>query len=288
MKKPLIGIITGLPHSFTSLASQLLLSQPDIASGVECGLLLSNIKNFNKIYPFWDELSHKEWGWNLKEEDRAKLLKAKSYEDAYKLLNKYKGGNHKDPYLMSLFKKSNLIFDKTPSYIFKLDNIMSKIDVPFVITLKTFPEGLLGHCRRKGVNLYQLIRYFLIYQKATRNIIIALKKYPDRIFIADYKAFCLKPKESMNLIAKHFGINSTVEFTFENYNKRYGNYIKKFEQSSFYRDKIFYRSFDLELCKSEKLLFNFFMKVVEINIIKIKQLSTKNNFDFSLNKNYEI
>ena len=82
---------------------------------------------------------------------------SKDIWNAYKLLNKYKGGNHKDPYLMSLFKKSNLIFDKTPSYIFKLDNIMRKIDVPFVITLKTFPEGLLGHCRRKGVNLYQLM-----------------------------------------------------------------------------------------------------------------------------------
>ena len=149
-------------------------------------------------------------------------------------------------------------------------------------SLKTFPDGLFGHCRRKGVNLYQLIKYFLIYLKAIRNIIIALKKYPDRIFIADYKAFCLKPNESMNLIAKHFDINPTVEFTLENYNKRYGNHIKIFEQSSFYRDKIFYRSFALKLCKSEKLLFNLFMKVIEINIRKIKQLSTKNNFNFSL------
>ena len=46
---PIIGIVTGMPNSFTTLVSQLLMCNPNIASGVECGILLSEIKDFNKI-----------------------------------------------------------------------------------------------------------------------------------------------------------------------------------------------------------------------------------------------
>ena len=212
-KKSIIGIVTGMPNSFTTVISQLLMCNPNIASGVECGILLSEIKDFNKIQPFWDWLISKEkWGWCLNKADRQKLLKAKSYIHAYEILNEVKGKENPDCYLRDLFANSNLIFDKTPEYIFNLCKIMDKIDIPVVITLKTWEEGLESIIKRKRKSFINILSYFLSYYKALNQMIRSLKKYPDRILIIDYKQFCSQTKLTMNMVAKHFDIEMEDEY----------------------------------------------------------------------------
>ena len=111
-RKPLVGIVTGIPNSFTTVVSQLLHCHPNVAAGVECGMLLSNIHDFNEIEPFWDWLvSGEKWGWCLNKVDRNKLLSAKNFEHAYEILNEIKGRENKDPYLKSIFQDSDLIFE---------------------------------------------------------------------------------------------------------------------------------------------------------------------------------
>ena len=276
-RKPLVGIITGHPHSFTTVVSQLLHCHPNIASGVEFGLLLSKIVDFNEIKPFWDWLIvDQKWGWCLKKEDRNKLLKANNFEHAYESLNEIKGRDQKDISLKSLFKDSDLIFDKTPAYIFILSQVMEKVEVHIVITLKSLNEGIDGLYKRNHSSFTNIFKLFLSYNKVFEQTIYALEKYPERIFIADYKNFCYRTNETMRLISKHFDIEMDDEFSLENYNKRFGDKVGTI--NNFQRDKIEYKYKKRKFNILKKCFIYFLSSLSKIKLKKIKKISIHNNF----------
>jgi len=81
---PLLCVITGMENTGTTLLSQLLNAHPDVASGVECGLLLSEIYDFHRIHPFYDWLiGTRNHDWGLSQIDRKSLLKAMTYDEAF-------------------------------------------------------------------------------------------------------------------------------------------------------------------------------------------------------------
>jgi len=125
-ENPLVCVTTGMEHSGTTLASQLLNGHPRVASGVECGLLLSHIVDFHKIEPFYEWLCGDGWGRALLPQHREKLLKARSYAEAYCLLGRFKGLGQEDSRLRYIFTGSNLIYDKTPRYVYQLGRIAKK------------------------------------------------------------------------------------------------------------------------------------------------------------------
>ena len=278
-KSPIIGIVTGMPNSFTTIISQLLMSNSKIASGVECGILLSEIKDFNKIQPFWDWLISKEkWGWCLNKVDRQKLLKAKSYLNAYEILNEIKGRENPDYYLRDLFKNSDFIFDKTPAYIFKLYQIMDKVDIPVLITLKTWEEGLSGLIKRQRKSYLNILSYFRSYNLALDQVLKSLNKYPERILIIYYKQFCSKTIKTMNMVAKHFDIEMEDEYSLDNYNIRFGNKIES--KNSFKKNKIIYQSMPIKISIIKKIFIYFLGIYIKIKFKKLKKLAKKNNFEF--------
>lgn len=275
---PIIGIVTGMPNSFTTLVSQLLMCNPNIASGVECGILLSEIKDFNKIQPFWGWLiSREKWGWCLNKADRQKLLKAKNYINAYEILNEIKGRENPDDYLRNLFKNSDLIFDKTPAYIFNLYQIMDKVDIPVLITLKSWEEGLSGIIKRKRKSYLNILSYFISYYKALDQILKSLIKYPDRILIIHYKQFCLKTTQTMYLVAKHFDIDMEDEYNIDNYNIRFGNKIDS--KNTFKKNRIEYKLMPIKFSTIKQLFIYFLGIILEIKLKKIKKFSINNNLD---------
>ena len=141
VKNPLICVVTGMERSGTTLISQLLNGHPRIAAGVECGLLLSSLSDFHRISPFYDWMTSDNWGWALRPQDRARLLKARSYDEAYCLLGRLKGRAQSDPELQKIFSEADLIYDKTPSYVYKLFYIVKKIEKP-IDNVKFFEDPM--------------------------------------------------------------------------------------------------------------------------------------------------
>jgi hypothetical protein len=50
--REILCIVTGMEHSGTTHLSKILSAHPEIMSGFECGLLLSNIKDYQKVGPW--------------------------------------------------------------------------------------------------------------------------------------------------------------------------------------------------------------------------------------------
>lgn len=85
--KKLICIITGIERSGTTILSKTIASHPDIYSGWECGVLLNDINNFNKVVPFYDWIvqSNENWGLSCNTRDNI-LMNCSSYQDVYNTL----------------------------------------------------------------------------------------------------------------------------------------------------------------------------------------------------------
>jgi hypothetical protein len=219
--EPLICVVTGLEHSGTTLLSQLFNGHPNIASGHELGFLLSDIHDFDRVQPWYDWIKNENWGWAVTERDRKKLLGASSFREMYSMLNEFKGRNHKNEYLRSLFISSSLIYDKTPSYVYSLQEIMNKIDVPFIVTLKSPLEAIKSY-KSKNVNVDG---FFKRYHKALVELRGAIERYADRVLVVKYVNLASDPLNTMEIVKKFVGIDDNVRLDLDAYNRRFGKYI---------------------------------------------------------------
>lgn len=221
-KSLLLCVITGQEHSGTTLLSQLLNGHPDIASGVECGFLLSDITNFNLVTPFYDWLSSTNWGWGVTKEDRDDILSSSSYTEMYDKLHRYSGRLHEDDRLKLIFKNSKYIYDKTPRYVYWLPEIMRKINRPFIVTLKTPREAIESNIKRGG-NTKKILHSQ--YAPSLLNIKSALQEHPDRLLIVSYKSLASNHESIINRVKLFIGLDDEVLLNIDQYNKRFGTHI---------------------------------------------------------------
>lgn len=228
-------VITGMEHSGTTLLSQLLHAHPVIASGPECGLLLSKIYDFDRVEPFWSWLLGKEgWSWCLRPEDRGKLLSAKSYEEAYALLARYMGRANSDRNLRKLFERAALIYDKTPAYVHCLDRVVEKVDAPFVVTFKDWLEQAASHLSRYST----LAGFSGVYINAIKKITAVHRRYPGRVLVVSYKSLTLNTESVMKEVGKFLSLPGDYKLTLDQYKRRYGHLISS--NNSFRADRIVY------------------------------------------------
>jgi len=239
-KTTLCGIVTGMEHSGTTLLSQLLNAHPDVAAGVESGILLANLHEFNSLKPYWDWLSGSAgWGWCLLEEHRDLLLDAESYADVFQILGEHKGKNNKDLYLRALFQSSHIIYDKTPAYVFHLTAVLSRIDVPCCITMKSWPETFNSYCIKRQWDTNKLAAR---YEKMLDEVILAKQRFGSRILVILYRSLAHGDPAVMRAVGRHFALPGKFELSLASYNRRFGDFIVS--KNSFVKSNLFYDEID--------------------------------------------
>ena len=268
---PLLCVITGMEHSGTTLCSQLLNGHPEVAAGVECGLLLSNIHDFNDVQPFWEWLlGFDSWNWGLTESDRDKILLATSYQEAYLHLANCKGRAHTIDALRNVFVNSPIIYDKTPRYVYTLDELIEKVDRPFLITFKSPDEALSGHLKRTQKR--ELFNDFINrYKRAVSQIVSAKKNFPQRVLIVRYQSLAQSHQEVMSKICEFLDFPSPVPLNLDNYNKRYGRHIVS--RNSFIKSKVEYVKPILDLNWNQNRKLKKMINIINQDLIYIDKNS---------------
>jgi len=229
-----------MEHSGTTLLSQLLHAHPQVASGAECGILLSKLHEFDRLDPFWGWMAARHsWGWGLNEDDRQALLGAQSYEEAYGILAVNKGKNTLDPDLRRLFLASDIIYDKTPAYVFQLANVLTKIDVPCCVVVKSWREIYDSYCRKRS---WEIKKTALRYERMLDQVIAAKGLFGARVLVILYRQLAKGNPAIMRAVADHFRLPGNFELSLANYNDRFGKYTGVW--SAMDKSSLFYEESD--------------------------------------------
>lgn len=247
---PLLAVVTGMERSGTTLLSQLLNAHPRIKSGVECGVLLSNIHDFGKVKPFYDWMlasnDKHHWGWSITLSDRRRLLTAHSYDEFYWLLNLFKGSAHCNAEIQKKFKQADLIFDKTPRYVYSLSKIMAKTPYKFLITLKTPSEQYLSALKYSRTGIVDLVQFRKNYLLAYDQINQSFMAYPDRVLVIPYKKLVEEMATVMKQVKSFLALDDKCILDLEHYNcelgSLFGTNISNRAGNSFTSDRIYYQN----------------------------------------------
>uniref|UniRef100_A0A6C0J3K9 Uncharacterized protein n=1 Tax=viral metagenome TaxID=1070528 RepID=A0A6C0J3K9_9ZZZZ len=137
--RSLIGIITGMERSGTTVLHNLINSHSQITSGFECGILLGTLNNFEQNEPFGVWMRQNRYQFGLEYNKYLDDIKDMTYKEVYQYIGKNKGshGGH----FQSIMHKSKYFIDKTPRYIYELESVIKKIEgiyIPIIIILKDF------------------------------------------------------------------------------------------------------------------------------------------------------
>ena len=111
-------VVTGMEQSGTTFFSKLLVSNPKIMCGFECGILLDDISNYHKVEPWykWMQETTDIGHWGILPENMKKICDAENYYEAYSLIKEYAGDVEKKQ-VKECFQKATYIIDKTPGYL---------------------------------------------------------------------------------------------------------------------------------------------------------------------------
>jgi len=200
-------IVTGYDDSGTTMVSQLIKSDPSLYGGFECGLLLDKKLLLNDTsIPFYDWLlwDMKNDMWGLNKESRDLVVKnARCDAEMYSRLHQYSPLFHHSP------NKNSRIVDKTPAYFIGLVKIMDRTPgVPVIITVRS-AEKMYAMYKKKGHHdgwIKSKLR------QNNENLEKAMRKYPERIHLADTTRWDVEPNEVMEDVFRFLGLEWSPEY----------------------------------------------------------------------------
>jgi hypothetical protein len=118
-------LICGMEHTGTTLISDLFRQVPHLDSGFEVGVLLrSSPQEFKGLEPFYSNILK---GWDVTEDELARCCDTDDFDEYYDRLMKVS---------RALADDVTMIFDKTPRYLAKLDNVLERSSCPIVVSHK--------------------------------------------------------------------------------------------------------------------------------------------------------
>jgi len=203
----LFTIVTGFQHSGTTILAQLIKSAPDVFGGFECGLLRNGTTpaDFKNVEPFYDWMvwSTKEDLWGLSRESRDLLVSAKCDAEMYATLRDRSPLFHYSP------NQNSYLVDKTPAYLLKLVDVMDRTPgIPVVIAQKNH-EALIKTYKKRNFSDQRIEGEMRLRKKPLEA---ALKKYPDRIHIANTTRWYEDPDEVMEGVFNFLGLEWRSEY----------------------------------------------------------------------------
>ncbi len=187
---PLLTLVTGMAHSGTTLLSQLILANSGrVNAGFEGGVLLSreSPRKFYTVSPFYEWfLAKKEAGhWGMKAQELAYACDTDDWETFYRRVMEK----------CALMQGKEFILDKTPRYIFHLEEVLGKMPgVPLFITVK--PLDLLYFSYKKRGVLPEAFRLRLLKAAGSYQ---AVKDHP-MVRLIHHSRLCLQPSDTLSEI----------------------------------------------------------------------------------------
>ena len=172
--KSVSAIVTGFENSGTTVVSSLIMSARHLFGGFECGLLLGcPPRAFDRVKPF------REWLpdlWDVDKMDVQNIVAAKCHQDAYEiLLNTSR--------CLKRAKATSLL-DKTPRYIYSLDEIMTRAPGVKVVLVSKDRAGQLSSWAKRGVGGAEARDRYELGMNATAR---AQLRFPSRIHQVHYR-----------------------------------------------------------------------------------------------------
>lgn len=203
---PLKLIICGLEHSGTTICLNLLKKHPSLDSGLECGVLKSESPRF--IEEKWKNIVKDTW--RVSNNDMNYVIDTDDFKIFYQRLLE-KSSN--------IENKNVFIIDKTPFYIYILDDVIKKVpDVKIIVMRKTLDNQLKSFIKR-GVSREKTIK---LHKDNYKNVEI-LQNYYDNIKIVDYENLISNPNNVIKDMIEFIGL----DFSSDIYNDNlYSNMIK--------------------------------------------------------------
>ena len=198
LRSGIFVIVTGLPHTGTTMAGSLLRSVPNLYGAYECGLLLpEEPADIKTVAPFYDWLLRPvetQW-WGLPVHHRDKLLTAQCHAEQFLILRKYSP--------LMVLHNSSWIIDKTPRYNQNLLSIMDRTPkLPVVVTWKE-PSEAIKSLQKRGENNERIATRLENYERELR---LSLQKYPERIFILNQTELGQDPDGVMTKMFAFLGL----------------------------------------------------------------------------------
>jgi hypothetical protein len=231
MTDKLVAVVAGMQHSGTTYLNEVINSHSKIMSGFECGILLNSLENFHTVSPFnvWLKTNFKYFGLP---DDYLLKIKNMTYPQVYAYIAKNKGSKC-DSLCQKLIKYSPYFTDKTPAYIYELENIYQKLSsfsvpIPIFIVLKSYEEIYKSWVIKRKIDVSHFHHKIL---KCIESLKFMEKSKKPNIFLFEYSDLINKSEkynEVIMRIIKKF--NNHVKL--ENLSKEKFN--KKIKDSSVY------------------------------------------------------
>lgn len=225
MSDKLVAIVTGMQHSGTTYLNDVINSHSKITSGFECGILLKSLENFHTVSPFnvWLKTNSRHFG--LPDNYLSKIKKM-TYSQAYEYIGKNKGSKDDSKY-QKLVKHSPYFTDKTPAYIYEIQNIYIKtlpLSIPIFIVLKPYDEIYKSWVIKRGHPLSMLEQSLL---KCIESLKFIEKTKKKNIYLFEYNDLMNK-SEKYNQFIIHIiqKFNNKIELeklSKERFNKKINN-----------------------------------------------------------------
>jgi len=199
------AIVCGMEHSGTTLVSDLLRQTGSYEAGFECGVLLTEKpRDFPGLEPFYGFMCE---GWSISPGALARICDTDSFEEFYAGLAA----------ASPLLRADQKIFDKTPRYIARLDEIMARTRAPIIVIHKDPRASAYSDWRRSGVANFDVWfeSYFGPKRKYMSNCYRGYelaKSKPDRAVTVSLEALCFDSRRTCERMFSHLGVPFSLEY----------------------------------------------------------------------------
>ena len=262
MNRKIVAIVTGMQHSGTTYLNNVINSHPRIMSGFECGILLGNLRNFGNVKPFSDWLKEGNTHFGLPDNylDEIKNL---NYKEVYEYIQKNKGGKNNCLY-QDLIKKCPNFTDKTPAYIYEIQNIYRKIGhlkIPIIIVLKKYDEVYYSWVIKRKLSFDMFISNLRLCIESLKFI----SQNPDaHIYLIEYNDLITKKKKYN---AKIMDIICTFNKKIPRENLHKEKYNGKIKYDDKYKEDKVSKTINVDTNNHElKELYNHLIDLVKIKL----------------------
>ncbi len=197
--------ICGLEHSGTTLISDLFRQIEGVDAGFECGVLLAKSpSDFREFEPFSTNMLK---GWQITEEEFSACCTAENHHDFYlKLQNSSR----------ELTDGTKDIFDKTPRYLSRLEECLSRIDVPFIASFKDPRAIVHSDFKRAGTDDFD--GWYKSYLPKKRHYLrtcyrqYMLSESNPRVFFVALEELALNARATMEAMFAHAGYKFSMDY----------------------------------------------------------------------------
>lgn len=209
-------VICGLEHSGTTLISDLFRQVDGLDAGFEVGVLLAQTPSaFKTMDPFAQNMPA---GWKISQADFLQCCDADDHRAFYERLKSAS---------TQLLGDNTRIFDKTPRYLSRLDECLTRIDVPFIASYKD-PRAAV-HSDFKRADTKDFNAWYKDYMPRKRHYLRtcyrqykAAKDTHDRVAFVSLEELALNARATMNRMFNHVGEEFSLDYVLLN-GLRYSN-----------------------------------------------------------------